>query len=221
MLTGHSNASANSNIIGKTVNKNSTVQNTVEVSQNNQLITGNVDKAKKNNENQETEQKENKSKDPEISSGPEFRPTKSEFAILQSLAQRRKKLDEREKQLVLQRNLLKAAEKRLNARLTELKSLEQRVDKDVRKQKENESAQYSKLIQMYSKMKPADAARIFNRLDLDVLVGLVNGMKAKAMSSILSAMDPAKAERLTLKIANQGQKASLGTKSLPKIKNNN
>ena len=66
-------------------------------------------------------------------------------------------------------------------------------------------------------MKPKHAARIFNRLEINVLTGLVARMKPRIMSAILAAMDSAAAERLTLEIANRGQPASKMAASLPKI----
>ena len=70
---------------------------------------------------------------------------------------------------------------------------------------------------MYSGMKPKDAARIFNRLEINVLTGLVAKMKPRIMSAILAAMAPAAAERLTLEIAHSGLPASKVAASLPKI----
>lgn len=170
-----------------------------------QIITGAADKNKQNEDNSK------------IISGPQFSSTKSEFAILQSLSKRRKKLDEREKQLMLQRNLLKAAESRLEARIAQIKRMEGRISANEKNKQSNEAERYRKLVEMYSKMKPSDAAKIFNRLDLNVLSGLVQHMNSRSMAAILSSMDPAKAERLTLKIANQGLGGGMDTKSLPKI----
>ena len=66
-------------------------------------------------------------------------------------------------------------------------------------------------------MKPKDAARIFDRLDMNVLTGLVRHMKPRVMSAILAAMKPAAAERLTLEIANSGQPVAPAVDTLPKI----
>ncbi len=176
-----------------------------KVTPNTQIITGAADKNKDKDDNSK------------IISGPQFSSTKSEFAILQSLSKRRKKLDEREKQLMLQRNLLKAAESRLEARIAQIKRMEGRISANEKNKQSNEAERYRKLVEMYSKMKPSDAAKIFNRLDLNVLAGLVQHMNSRSMAAILSSMDPAKAERLTLKIANQGLGGGMDTKSLPKI----
>jgi flagellar motility protein MotE (MotC chaperone) len=143
--------------------------------------------------------------------------TKSEMAILESLASRRKDLDARARELVLRVNLLKAAEKRVEARITELKAIESRIEGELKQRDDFRNEQYDRLVKMYSGMKPKDAARIFNRLEINVLTGLVAKMKPRIMSAILAAMAPAAAERLTLEIAHSGLPASKVAASLPKI----
>ena len=70
-------------------------------------------------------------------------------------------------------------------------------------------------------MKPKDAARIFNRLDMKILVEVSTKMKPRAMSAILADMAPAAAERLTVELANRASgaqtKKTAGPKELPKI----
>ncbi len=149
--------------------------------------------------------------------GPAVSPTRSEFAVLQSLANRRKLLEKREREFQLRENLLKAAEKRIQARISELKVVEARITAQLKKQEEVQSEQFTRLVKMYSTMKPADAARIFNRLDLKILTGIVQRMKATKMAAILAAMNSNQAERLTLELASQENNATLDRSSLPKI----
>jgi len=143
--------------------------------------------------------------------------TKSEMAVLQGLANRRKELDARAREFVLRENLLKAAEKRVEARITELKAIESRIEGELMQRDDFRNEQYDRLVKMYSGMKPKDAARIFNRLEINVLTGLVAKMKPRIMSAILAAMAPAAAERLTLEIAHSGLPTSKVAASLPKI----
>ena len=142
---------------------------------------------------------------------------KAERAILEGLSNRRKTLDKRGRELELRENLLKAAEKRVEAKIAELKAIESRIEGELKKRDDSRSAQYQRLVQMYSNMKPKDAARIFDRLELNMLTGLVAQMKPRVMSAILAAMTPSAAERLTLEIANTGKAKSSGMESLPKI----
>ena len=117
----------------------------------------------------------------------------------------------------MRENLLKAAGKRIEARITELKSIEARIEGELKKGDDNRKAQYQRLVKMYSGMKPKDAARIFDRLDMNVLTGLVSQMNPRVMSAILAAMTPAAAERLTLEIASRGKTKVRTAASLPKI----
>jgi flagellar motility protein MotE (MotC chaperone) len=155
--------------------------------------------------------------DERLKGGPNGGVSKSEMAVLESLASRRKDLDTRTRELGLRENLLKAAEKRVEARITELKTIESRIEGELKKRDDFRNNQYQRLVKMYSGMKPKDAARIFNRLDINVLTGLVAKMKPRIMSAILSSMAPAAAERLTMEIANRGQPITQAAASLPKI----
>jgi flagellar motility protein MotE (MotC chaperone) len=54
-------------------------------------------------------------------------------------------------------------------------------------------------------MKAKDAARVFDRLKLDVLVPIATSMKPARMSEILAAMSPDAAEKLTVALAMRGR----------------
>lgn len=125
----------------------------------------------------------------------------SEIELLESLAKRRKQLNEREQQLKLKENLLLAAERQIDERITELKKIEAKIQIDLNKQDVLRQAQYKRLVKIYSSMKPKEAARIFDGLKMPVLVGLVRAMKAASGSQIMAKMDPDKARILTLKLA--------------------
>jgi len=72
---------------------------------------------------------------------------------------------------------------------------------------------------MYENMKAKDAAKVFDRLNMRVLIELVNAMNPRRMSDILGQMMPDVVERLTIEIANRSgavDKAAWPTE-LPKI----
>jgi flagellar motility protein MotE (MotC chaperone) len=126
-----------------------------------------------------------------------------ERAVLESLAQRRQELETRSREIDVRDSLLKAAEKRIEQRLQELKELEARVNGTISKKDEEEAAKFKSLVGMYENMKPKDAAKVFDRLNMRVLVELVNAMNPRRMSDILGQMTPEVAERLTIEIANR------------------
>jgi flagellar motility protein MotE (MotC chaperone) len=142
-----------------------------------------------------------------------------ERAILESLQGRREQLDARSRDLDMRENLLKAAEKRVEAKVAELKDVESRVKSEMGNRDQAEEKRFKTIISMYENMKPKDAARIFDRLDMKVLVDVATHMNPRTMSEILAGMTPDTAEKLTVELANRAraQPASQSPDKLPKI----
>jgi len=128
-------------------------------------------------------------------------PSAGERAVLESLNQRRQELEARARELDVRENLLAATEKRVEARLAEIKAAEERINATVHKKDEAEAARFKGLVSMYENMKPKDAAKIFDRLDMRILIELAAQLNPRRMSDILGQMSPEVAERLTSEIA--------------------
>jgi len=124
-----------------------------------------------------------------------------ERAVLERLQKRREELDQRNRELDMREGLLKAAEKHLERRLEELKKLEADIKTAEQKKDEAEAARFKGVVTMYENMKPKEAARIFDRLDLKVLLEVAGQMNPRRMSDILAQMSPEAAERLTVELA--------------------
>lgn len=148
-------------------------------------------------------------------------PSNSELDLLESLALRRKQLNLRETQLKLKENLLMAAQKQIDERISQLKKLEAKIQVDLKKQDVLKDGQYKRLVKIYSSMKPKEAARIFNGLNMEILVDLVRAMKAAAGSQILAKMEADKARAVTMILAKKEKmvmaKPKDLTSDLPKI----
>ncbi len=141
-----------------------------------------------------------------------------ERAVLESLQDRRRELEKRAHELDMRENLIKAAEKRIEARLTELKSLEARVDGAAGAREKADAQQFKSLVSMYENMKPKDAARIFDRLELNILVDVSSQMNPRKMSEVLAQMSAEAAERLTTEIAKRASASGAASAdALPKI----
>jgi flagellar motility protein MotE (MotC chaperone) len=143
----------------------------------------------------------------------------SERAILERLQERRTELDARARELEVRESLLKAAEKRIEARVNEIKETEARISGAVQKKDEAEATRFKALVTMYENMKAKDAARIFDRLDLKILVDVTNQLNPRRMADILAQMTSEAAEKLTVELASRasGDKAPLAAGDLPKI----
>jgi flagellar motility protein MotE (MotC chaperone) len=134
----------------------------------------------------------------------------SERAILERLQERRGNLDDRARELEMRENLLKAAEKKVDGRIGELKEVEDRLTAGARAEKEEADRQMKTIVIMYESMKPKDAARVFDRLNIGVLVPIVTAMNPRKMSEVLAVMSPEAAERLTVALAARAPGANTG-----------
>lgn len=124
-------------------------------------------------------------------------PSPAQRALLERLQQRREELDAKTRDLELRENLLKEAEQRLEAKLNELKMLEAAGNEKPA----DTEAKMKNLVVMYEGMKPKDAARIFDKLDMKVLVEVARAMKPAKLADVLAVMSVEPAQRLTIELA--------------------
>jgi flagellar motility protein MotE (MotC chaperone) len=125
----------------------------------------------------------------------------AETAILERLQERRAELDARAKELDMRESLLKAAEKRLEGRIAELKDLEARINNSIQQRDDGDAARFKNVVTMYESMKAKDAAKIFDRLELKILVEVASLINPRRMSDILAQMQPDAAQQLTVELA--------------------
>ncbi len=136
-------------------------------------------------------------------------PTRKEIEYLQKLTKRREELDRRSAELDDREKLLRAVELRIVERTNSLKKIKETIEAALAKHAKREKAQLDSLVKIYSAMKPKEAAQIFNNLDEDVLISIVENMKEKKMGAILAKMNLDKAKKLTVSLATR--------EKLPKI----
>jgi flagellar motility protein MotE (MotC chaperone) len=142
----------------------------------------------------------------------------SERAILERLQSRRQELEARARELDIRESLLKATEKRIESKVEELKAVEARVATATTQKSDADAAHFKGIITMYESMKPKDAAKVFDRLDMSVLFEIASQIAPRKMSDILGLMSAEAAERLTVEMARRaGSDKSASAADLPKI----
>ncbi len=145
-------------------------------------------------------------------------PSSAERAILERLQERRLELEKRARELDIREGLIAAAEKRVDSKLAAIKDGEAQLATAAQKKDETEAARFKGLVTMYETMKPRDAAKIFDRLEVGVLIEMASLINPRSMSEILAQMSAERAEQLTVELASRAEslpKAN-GT-GLPKI----
>jgi flagellar motility protein MotE (MotC chaperone) len=125
----------------------------------------------------------------------------SEMDLLQNLTTRREQLDAREKDIDLKAKVLEATEGRINKRIAEMKKLQTDLQQVVEKYKTEQDGEIKGLVKIYENMKPVNAAAIFNTLDIDILLSVIDNMSERKVAPILAAMQPARAQDVTERLA--------------------
>jgi flagellar motility protein MotE (MotC chaperone) len=138
-----------------------------------------------------------------VDTGPkaELNLSASEIAVLEALAIRRQALEKREKDMNDREALIKAAEMRVEQKIAELNGLKADIEKLLKKQNQEQEAQLGNLVKIYETMKPKDAARIFDEMEMAVLLEVLERMKAQKTAPILASMSARKANDVTRQLA--------------------
>jgi flagellar motility protein MotE (MotC chaperone) len=142
----------------------------------------------------------------------------SERAVLERLQSRRQEIETRAREIDIRENLIKSAEKRIEGKIEEMKATEARITTAGQQKNEAEAARFKGIISMYEGMKPKDAAKVFDRLEMSVLFEIASQIAPRKMSDIMGQMQPEAAERLTVELARRASSdPSSSMNDLPKI----
>ncbi|MDB5411095.1 MAG: hypothetical protein JWL84_6007 [Rhodospirillales bacterium] len=136
-----------------------------------------------------------------IASSEQIQFSPQEVDVLQTLAKRRAELDKRAGEVDQREALLQVAEQRINEKIAKLEEMQQSIATSFKKEDQLDDAKLKSLVKVYETMKPKEAARIFEQLDLPVVLDVMERMKDRGTAAILAAMDPVKAKAVTLGLA--------------------
>jgi len=127
--------------------------------------------------------------------------SQAEMDILQQLAERRDRIEKREQELEVRGAMLKAAESRIDKKVEEMKSLQATIEKLLAAYDEQQEKKVASLVKIYETMKPKEAAKIFEELEMDVLLMVVERFNGRRLAPVLAAMDPKKAREVTVELS--------------------
>ncbi|MDP6427403.1 MAG: hypothetical protein QF393_05255 [Rhodospirillales bacterium] len=127
--------------------------------------------------------------------------TQNEIDLLQKLAERREELEKRVQELSMREGILNAAEQRIDRKIVELRGLQAAIDGLIKKHDDQEETKIRSLVKIYENMKPKDAARIFEELDLNTLLLVAERMKERKLAPVMAQLNPAKAKDVTVKLS--------------------
>lgn len=129
--------------------------------------------------------------------------SESRMELFNDLSARRTDIESREKEMALREALLKAAEQEIDQKYKELNTLKEEIQVLLKQQTAEEQKRIASLVKIYEGMKAKDAARIFDTLDMDVLIQVMSRMSERKSAPIIAAMSPERARSLTIVLAEQ------------------
>jgi flagellar motility protein MotE (MotC chaperone) len=125
----------------------------------------------------------------------------AERSLLLDLRKRRDQLDARAAMLDQREAVQAAAAAKLSARMDQLAALQARLEAMEASRQHHATENWSGLVHVYEAMKPRDAATIFDALDMQVLLQVLDRMQDRKAAPILAAMQTDRARLATQLLA--------------------
>ncbi|WP_288759478.1 hypothetical protein [uncultured Brevundimonas sp.] len=138
----------------------------------------------------------------------------AELRIIQSLSQRRTQLDARDQDFATMLPLMTAAEQKLDAKVQALEALKAEMKQMLGQVDEREKAEIDRLVQVYSAMRPKEAAPVMAALEDRVRLPVAAAMRPRTLAAIMAQMQPAQAKELTEKLAARFQAQQMAARAL-------
>lgn len=125
----------------------------------------------------------------------------SGYDHLLKIKEKNRELQLREEELARAEAELEAQKVALEKRMEELNSLRRDISSVLENKVKIDDQKVETLVQVYTNMKPAQAAKVIETLDEDLAVEILNRMKKKSAADIMNMLKPEKAQIFTEKLA--------------------
>ena len=117
------------------------------------------------------------------------------------LNDRKRELDAREEELNRLDAELQTQKVELEKRMQKLEKTRKEISSVLEERVQTDDKKVDTLVQMYSNMKPQQAAKVFEEMDEDLAVEIIGRMKKKNAAEIMNLMKPERAKLFTEKFA--------------------
>ncbi len=131
--------------------------------------------------------------------GDETVPVAEELSHFNKLRQRKEELDLREKELAQLEEELQRQKVELDKRIVQLERMRNEISQILKDRVEVDQEKVNKLVDLYSNMKPKQAAEILGSINEDLAVEVLAKMKKKSAAEIMNLLPPEKAKVLSEK----------------------
>lgn len=109
-------------------------------------------------------------------------PSSDELAGLEI---RRRQLAEKEAALNAKEQELKKLATKLDARLAEINAVKKSLDESVKAKRQEMDERYRRMLKIYKGLKPEEAGKLMDKLDEDLVIGMLNQMDQKSAIKLI------------------------------------
>ena len=127
--------------------------------------------------------------------------TPEELSFFNKLNERKAELDLKESELTKLEEELQQQKVELELKIQQLDKMRSEISGVLKDKVATDQVKVDKLVQVYSGMKPQQAARVIETINEDLAVEVLDKMKKKSASEILNMMDAKKAQKLSEALA--------------------
>ena len=147
-----------------------------------------------------------------------------DFNFIKDFQERKKQLDLKEEELKKLEAEVVAQRESIDKKLEEVEAIRKQISQQLEERVKADEQKIDTLVQVYSQMKPPQAAKVFETIDEDLAVEILTKMKKKSAADILNLLKPDRAQSLSEKYAGYKRKpasASNDMKNNEGLKNDN
>lgn len=129
-----------------------------------------------------------------------------ELDHLSKLREKKKELDSREEEIARVEAELQKQQADLEVKIKELRETREQISRMLEDRVKADDQKVETLVQMYSNMRPPQAAKVFETLDEDLAIEILGRMKKKNAADIMNLLKPEKAQVFSEKFAGYKRK---------------
>jgi flagellar motility protein MotE (MotC chaperone) len=127
--------------------------------------------------------------------------TEEELNHFARMNERKKELDMREEDLKQMEQELSAQKEEMDKRLAELENTRKDISGKLQDRVQVDDKRVDALVQVYTNMKPQQAAKVFETMDEDLAVEVIGRMKKKNAAEVMNLIKAEKAQMISEKLA--------------------
>lgn len=131
-----------------------------------------------------------------------------DFNFIKDFQERKKQLDLKEEELKKLEAEIVSQRENIDKKIDEVENIRKKITQQLEERVKADEQKIDTLVQVYSQMKPPQAAKVFESIDEDLAVEVLTKMKKKNAAEILNLLKPDRAQSLSEKFAGYRRKPS-------------